>query len=53
MIEQAIPYYQRAATVAQSVYANEDAISLLVRSLVLLEQLPANAKRANRSLICN
>ncbi|MGZ3616605.1 MAG: ATP-binding protein, partial [Ktedonobacteraceae bacterium] len=50
MIEQALPYYQRAATVAQSVYANEDAISLLVRSLVLLEQLPANAKRDKQEL---
>src|SRR6266480_2055777 len=37
MIEQALPYYQRAAAVAQCVYANEDAISLLSRSLELLE----------------
>src|SRR6266516_738965 len=37
MIEQALPSYQRAAAVAQRVYANEDAISLLSRSLELLE----------------
>src|SRR5438034_9085789 len=29
MVEQAMPFYQCAAAVAQSVYANEDAISLL------------------------
>ncbi len=33
MIEQALPYYRRAAAVARRVYANEDAISLLSRSL--------------------
>jgi predicted ATPase/DNA-binding SARP family transcriptional activator len=50
MIEQAIPYYQRAAAEAQRVYANEDAISLLSRSLVLLEQLSAGAKRDKQEL---
>src|SRR6266566_731200 len=45
MIEQALPSYQRAAAVAQRVYANEDAISLLSRSLELLELLPAGSKR--------
>jgi DNA-binding SARP family transcriptional activator len=40
MAEQAIPHYQRAATVAQRLYANEDAINLLSRGLALLEQLP-------------
>jgi predicted ATPase/DNA-binding SARP family transcriptional activator len=50
MIEQALPYYQRAAAVAQRVYANEDAISLLSRSLELLEQLPASSKRDRREL---
>jgi DNA-binding SARP family transcriptional activator len=45
MIEQALSYYQRAAIVAQRVYANEDAISLLSRSLELLEFLTAGAKR--------
>ncbi len=50
MIEQALPYYQRAAAVAQSVYANEDAISLLSRSLELLELLPASSKRDKQEL---
>ncbi len=50
MIEQAIPYYQRAAAVAQGVYANEDAINLLSRSLHLLEQLPAGSRRDKQEL---
>ena len=50
MIEQALPYYQRAAAVARRLYANEDAISLLSRSLELLEQLPASAKRDKQEL---
>ncbi len=50
MIEQALPYYQRAAAMAQRVYANEDAISLLSRSLELLEHLPAGAKRDKQEL---
>ena len=50
MIEQALPYYQRAAAVAQRVYANEDAISLLSRSLELLERLPAGSKRDKQEL---
>src|SRR6266699_6116366 len=50
MIEQALPYYQRAAAVAQRVYANEDAISLLSRSLKSLELLPAGSKRDKQEL---
>jgi len=50
MIEQALPCYQRAAAVAQRVYANEDAISLLSRSLELLELLPVGAKRDKQEL---
>ncbi len=50
MIEQAIVYYLRAATVAQRVYANEDAISLLSRSLEQLEQLPVGVKRDKQEL---
>jgi len=50
MIEQALPFYQRAAAVAQRVYANEDAISLLLRSLELLALLPAGSKRDNQEL---
>src|SRR6266516_801897 len=50
MIKQALPSYQRAATVAQRVYANEDAISLLSRNLELLELLPAGSKRDKQEL---
>src|SRR5207302_9614833 len=50
MIEQALPYYQRAAAVAQCMYANEDAISLLSRCLELLELLAAGSKRDKQEL---
>ncbi|MBE3561969.1 MAG: 6-hydroxy-D-nicotine oxidase, partial [Ktedonobacteraceae bacterium] len=50
MIEQALSYYQRAVVVAQRIYANEDAISLLSRSLNLLEQLPASANRDRQEI---
>jgi predicted ATPase/DNA-binding SARP family transcriptional activator len=50
IIEQALPYYQRAAAVAKRMYANEDAINLLSRSLELLELLPAGAKRDKQEL---
>jgi DNA-binding SARP family transcriptional activator len=50
MIEQALPYYQRAAAVARRLYANEDAIGLLSRSLELLELLPSGAKRDQQEL---
>jgi tetratricopeptide (TPR) repeat protein len=50
MIEQALPFYLRAAAVAQRVYANEDAIGLLSRSLELLELLPAGSKRDKQEL---
>jgi predicted ATPase/DNA-binding SARP family transcriptional activator len=50
MIEQALPYYQRAAGAVQRLYANEEAIALLSRSLKLLEQLPAGLKRDKQEL---
>ncbi|HEY6354515.1 MAG TPA: 6-hydroxy-D-nicotine oxidase, partial [Burkholderiaceae bacterium] len=50
MIKQALPCYQRAAAVAQRVYANEDAIGLLSRSLELLEFPPAGSKRDKQEL---
>lgn len=50
MIEQALPYYRHAAAVAQRVYANEDAINLLARSLEALELLPAGARRDRQEL---
>jgi DNA-binding SARP family transcriptional activator len=37
LLEQAIPYYQRAAEVAHRLYANEEAIEHLERALALLE----------------
>ena len=52
MIEQALAYYQRAAAVAQRVYANEDAISLLSRSLELLDFLPPVRNVTNRNSAC-
>ncbi len=50
MIKQVLPFYQRAAAVAQRVYANEDAISLLSRGLELLELLPTGSKRDKEEL---
>jgi DNA-binding SARP family transcriptional activator len=50
LFERAIPHYQRAAAVAQRVYANDDAINLLLRGLALLEHLPAGAKRDAQEL---
>ena len=50
MIEEALAYYQRAAAVAQRVYANEDAINLLSRSLQLLDLLPTGARRDKQEL---
>ncbi|HEU5345585.1 MAG TPA: AAA family ATPase [Ktedonobacterales bacterium] len=49
-IERALPYYQRAALVAQRVFAHEDAIRLLRHCLVLLEQLPNGATRDQQEL---
>jgi predicted ATPase len=43
--EQAIPFYQRAAAVAQLRYAYDDAIGLLERALPLLDQVPAGERR--------
>jgi predicted ATPase len=48
--EQAIPYYERAAAVAQRIYANEDAIELLLRALALLDQLSVGMKRDKQEL---
>lgn len=44
-IGRAIPFYHRAALVAQRVFAYDDAIHLLRHSLAMLEQLPAGASR--------
>jgi predicted ATPase len=48
--ERAIPYYERAALVSQRVYANEDAIDLLLRGLALLDRLPSRMKRDKQEL---
>lgn len=45
LLEQAIPYYQRAGSLAASVYANDNAIELFKRGLMLLSQLPPGMKR--------
>ncbi|HEX8994947.1 MAG TPA: AAA family ATPase [Ktedonobacterales bacterium] len=45
LFERAIAYYRRAATVAKSVYANEDAIGLLTRAVELLDHLPRTDHR--------
>jgi DNA-binding SARP family transcriptional activator/predicted ATPase len=50
MDEHAIPHYQRAAAVAQRVYANDEAIGLLSRGLALLEGLPAGMRRDTQEL---
>jgi predicted ATPase len=50
LVEQAIPYYQRAAAVAQRLYANDDAIYLLTAALNLLDRLPGGATRDAREL---
>jgi DNA-binding SARP family transcriptional activator/predicted ATPase len=50
LAERAIPHYRAAALVAQRVYANEDAITMLSRGLALLEQLPPSARRDTQEL---
>ncbi len=50
LIEQAIIFYHRAAAVAQQVYANEDAITLLSRALDLLALTPSGVERDKQEL---
>ncbi|HWQ13341.1 MAG TPA: AAA family ATPase [Roseiflexaceae bacterium] len=50
MPERAIGHYQRAASVAQRIYANEEAIALLDRGLALLAALPPGPGRDEREL---
>ena len=50
LLEQALPYYQRAGNVAANIYANEDAIALITRALELLPNLPPGAKRDAQEL---
>jgi DNA-binding SARP family transcriptional activator/predicted ATPase len=46
----AIPFYRRAAAVAQAVYANEKAVGLLNKGLAALADLPAGAERDEHEL---
>jgi predicted ATPase len=50
VLDQAIQYYERAAGMAQRVYANEEAISLLNKGLALLQRLPPSQERDAREL---
>ena len=49
-IERSIEFYSRAASVAQDVYANEEAVGLLSQALRLLDELPPSQERAVREL---
>lgn len=49
-IERSIDFYARAATVAQHVYANTEAVALFSRSLELLAETPPDAQRDPREL---
>ncbi|MBE2240226.1 MAG: AAA family ATPase [Caldilineaceae bacterium] len=50
LVEQAIPYYQHAGSVAAGVYANDSAIELFTRGLALLAQLPPGTLRDAQEL---
>ena len=50
LLEEAVPYYERAAEVANRIYAYEEAISHLNQALVLLGTLPESAERDRREL---
>jgi len=45
LLDKAIPYYQRAGSVAACMYADEDAIHLYTRGLELLGRLPVSVRR--------
>jgi DNA-binding SARP family transcriptional activator len=49
-LDQAVGWYERAADVAQQMYANVEAIRLLNRALDLLHSLPATPERQAREL---
>ncbi|HEV2238155.1 MAG TPA: hypothetical protein VGR57_15955, partial [Ktedonobacterales bacterium] len=50
LLEQALPYYQRAAAVAQRLYANDEALGLLARGLNVLKELPEGVNRDQQEL---
>jgi DNA-binding SARP family transcriptional activator len=50
LLDLAIPYYARAATVAREFYAHEEAVALARRGLDLLRGLPPSARRDGQEL---
>ncbi len=50
LFEQALPYFQRASSVAAKLYANDEAIALLRHALALLSHFPAGTKRDSQEL---
>lgn len=50
LFEPAIGYYRQAATVAQSIAANNEAILLLSRGLALVDKLPEGEEKARQEL---
>jgi DNA-binding SARP family transcriptional activator len=50
LLEQALPNYQRAAAVAQRLFANDEALGLLARGLELLKELPEGVNRDQQEL---
>jgi predicted ATPase/DNA-binding SARP family transcriptional activator len=50
LIEEAVPYYERAAEVASRIYAYEEAIGHLNQALALLRTLPESTDRDRREL---
>jgi DNA-binding SARP family transcriptional activator/tetratricopeptide (TPR) repeat protein len=50
LIEEAVPYYERAAQVASRIHAYEEAIGHLNQALALLGTLPESADRDRREL---
>jgi tetratricopeptide (TPR) repeat protein len=49
-VEKAVPLYQRAAEVAQLLYANDQVITILEHALALLGNLPSSRHREERRL---
>ncbi|MFN8493475.1 MAG: BTAD domain-containing putative transcriptional regulator [Caldilineaceae bacterium] len=50
LFEQAIPYFQRAAEVAQRTFAHADAVHDLTKGLALLAQLPVTTEQMRQEL---
>ena len=50
LVEQALAYYEKAAIWAQNIFAHNEAIRLLLRTLTLLETLPQSTERNEQEL---